>query len=441
MGKFGRQLPALWKSPGTVSNLALAEPPPFPGITEAGRNMKSGRHIAYLVSQYPHIRHAYLLREIRGLRELGWNIDAVAVRADTRTRNECTEEEWEERASTWCVLSAGAGVILRAHLHTFFHRPGGWLGGLARAFRYGQFHPRRTLEAVFYFAEAVVAGWWISARGITHVHTHYASTVAWIMARVFPLEISTSIHGSGEFDDPSVFRLREKVDASKFVRAVSYFGRSQIMRAAPYAQWPKIEISRLGIDPALFPPRPHRHTASPVRLLCVGGMAQPRAFQFIVQAIAQCPEQNVVLRFVGDGPDRPILEQLASELGIAARVSFEGWRHQDQLRAIYAETDAFVFSSFAEGIPVVLMEAMAMGIPCVAPCITGIPELIRDGIDGLLFAASDAAGLAAAILRLVREPELRRSLGESARGRILEHYDLNRNIEALGAIFERRLSD
>lgn len=400
--------------------------------------MKPGQRLAYLLSEYPHIRHAYLLREIRGLRKLGLTVDTVAVRPDDRTPDQCTRDETEERASTFYILNAGMGGILSAHLKTFFSRPAAWCAGLARALSYGDFHPRRTLYAVYYFIEAVVAGCWITERGISHVHTHYASTVAWIMARVFPLEISMSIHGSGEFDDPRGFRLSEKIDASKFVRAISYFGQSQIMRAVPYEQWSKIEICRLGIDPALFPPRPFRDGSSPFEFLCVGGMANPRAFQIILQALSMTGSPDAILRLVGDGPDRPLLERLARELGIANRVIFEGWKHQDLLRHIYARSDAFVFSSFAEGIPVVLMEAMAMSIPCVAPRISGIPELIRDGLDGLLFAASDAGELSISMTRLIQDSALCRSLGESAHARILELYDLNQNIADLAGIFERR---
>ena len=122
-------------------------------------------------------------------------------------------------------------------------------------------------------------------------------------------------------------------------------------------------------------------------------------------------------------------------------MKFEGWKTQDELQPIYAAADAFVFSSFAEGIPVVLMEAMAMSLPCVAPWIAGIPELIRHGIDGFLTAPSDKRGLAESIERLYNDPELCRNLGASARTRIMELYNLDRNIEALSEIFTRRLSN
>lgn len=391
--------------------------------------------LAYLLSEYPHIRHAYLLREVRGLRKLGFEIATIAIRGDSRNPADCTSEEREERESCFYVLSAGWGTIFRAHGKTLLTNPRGWFAGLGRALGYGDFQPRRTLSGLYYFAEAVVAGWWISGRGISQVHSHYASTVAWIMASVFPLDVSMTIHGSGEFNEPRCFRLAEKIEAARFVRAISFFGRSQLLRATPYSQWNKIEMCRLGVDPASFQPR-CAPSGEPVELLCVGGMATPRSFHVILQAVASVP--GATLRLVGDGPDRATLEKLTSELRLADRVFFDGWKNQDQLREIYSRADAFVFSSFAEGIPVVLMEAMATALPCIAPRITGIPELIRDGVDGFLYSASDAHGLAEAMRRLVQNPDLCRSMGKSARSRVMELYDLNLNIAELAAIFRRR---
>ncbi len=401
--------------------------------------MTPGR-IAYLVSEYPHIRHAYLLREIRGLRKLGWEIETLAIRPEVRSSGAYTEEEREERARTFYVLGAGFVNVLVAHFATLLRHPLGYFLGLARAIRYGRWNPRATLDGLFYFAEAVVAGRHIESLGIAHVHTHYASTVTWILGSVFPIDVSMSIHGSGEFDDPRAFRLTEKIAESRFVRAISLFGRSQLMRACPNEQWDKIEICRLGVDPGAERERLLRQPGAPFHLLCVGGMAKPRAFQVLIRALAATGNASIFLSLVGDGPDRSLLERLARECGIEAQVRFEGWKTQDELQPIYAAADAFVFSSFAEGIPVVLMEAMAMSLPCVAPWIAGIPELIRDGVDGLLTAPSDERAMADAMNRLYRDPELCRALGASARTRILEQYDLGRNIEALSAIYCLRLT-
>jgi colanic acid/amylovoran biosynthesis glycosyltransferase len=397
--------------------------------------------IAYLLSQYPHIRHAYLLREIRGLRDLGIELEVIAVRPDTRPSERQTPQEREEQAHTHYILGGANWTLAWAHIHTCLTRPIGYARGLLGALRYGRFQPARTFYGLIYLTEALAAGRWIRSRNLSHVHTHYASTLTWLIVMVFDLPVSVTIHGSGEFDDPEGFRLRDKVEAAQFVRVISFFGRSQIMRAVPAGEWRKIEICRLGVDPAEFPARPFRRDPEPFELLCVGGMARPRAFETLIQAVAllAAQERKVILRLVGDGPERPALEQLAVSLGVSRCVIFEGWQGQNELRRFYEHADAFVLSSFAEGIPVVLMEAMAMEIPCIANYIAGIPELLRDGIDGLLVPASDEKGLAGAIARLMDDPELRLRLGRASRTHVLEDYNLPRNIEALGAIFRRRL--
>ena len=145
------------------------------------------------------------------------------------------------------------------------------------------------------------------------------------------------------------------------------------------------------------------------------------------------------LRVVGDGDDRASLERQVRDLGLDGTVFFEGAVDQDHIRTFYAAADCFCIPSFAEGIPVVLMEAMAMGIPCVSTHITGIPELIQNERSGLLVAPSDVEELVAAIERLMDDPELRNSIGRAARAQVIEHYDLGRNVSELAAIFERQV--
>ena len=135
----------------------------------------------------------------------------------------------------------------------------------------------------------------------------------------------------------------------------------------------------------------------------------------------------------------PGLQQDIASRNLARHVVMEGYLNQDKLRELYAECDALALPSFAEGIPVVLMEAMAMEIPCVATWITGIPEIIRHEIDGLLAPPGDAEALARAIARLMDDPALRRRLGQQARLRILGKFDLHRNTEHLAEIFRRRI--
>ena len=198
----------------------------------------------------------------------------------------------------------------------------------------------------------------------------------------------------------------------------------------------------LGVDLIVFSPRPFRENPAPFEVICVGRLAPAKAQQILIQATETLVKEgyDVRLRLVGDGPDRHRLEQYVTACKLSKHVVFEGALNQDRVRELYRQADIFALASFAEGVPVVLMEAMAMEIPCVATCITGIPELIRDGLDGLLVPPSDASALAEAIARLMDDANLRRRLGLAGRRRVLEKYDLTRNTERQARLFRQRIA-
>ena len=396
--------------------------------------------IGYLVSQYPAVNHTYLLREVRSLRALGFDVLVVSIAPPDRPPEALAESEREEAARTLTVKTAPFTSLLRAHLAALVRHPTGYLRGLVAALSLGG-GARRLLYNLFYFAEAVVAGRWFEHAGVRHFHVHYASTVGLLACRVFPLTMSITLHGRGEFVDPVGFHLREKVAASAFVCAISHFARSRIMMACEPALWGKIELARLGVDPESLTPGEFRAAPDPFEILTVGQLVPIKAHRLLVEALARVAREHprVRLRLVGDGPERRELERYAAALGLADRVQFEGALDFDRVEHLYRRADLFVLASFDEGLPVVLMEAMAMQVPCVATSVAGIPELIRDGVDGLLVAPSDLESLAEAMLALVRDPERRRRMGEAARQRILACYDLRRNTAALADIFRRRL--
>ena len=198
----------------------------------------------------------------------------------------------------------------------------------------------------------------------------------------------------------------------------------------------------LGVDVDLFAPNPQHEEGAPFEIICVGRLVAAKGQRILLRAFARLIEQgrDVTLRFVGDGSDRADLERETEANGLRGRVVFEGAVSQDRIRDLYARADAFALPSFAEGIPVVLMEAMAMEIPCVTTRITGIPELIRDGVDGLLTTPSDIDGLADALASLMDDPELRRRLGKDGRRRVAEKHNLAMNTRRLADVFRRRLT-
>jgi glycosyltransferase involved in cell wall biosynthesis len=397
--------------------------------------------LAYLMSQYPTIGHSYLLRELRGLRALGWDIPTVSIRPPDRSLDVMLEHERAEAERTFCVLGAGAVHILTDHVRTFLTGPIRYLSALAFALKTGGFHPRKTLYSFMYFLEAVVAGAWMRRQGASHFHSHFSTTVGLLITKIFPLTMSITIHGPQEFVDPEGSLLPEKIRASEFVSTISYYARSQMMQLVPYDLWDRFEVVPLGIDTAQFEPAPFREFPRPFEVICVGRLTPFKAQHVLVESIRRLVAQgrDVRLRLVGDGPDRQSLELHIDALNLRSAVIVEGWKNQAEVQELYKHADAFALASSAEGVPVVLMEAMAMQIPCIATRITGVPELIRDGLDGLLVTPSDPEELAAAIARLMDDLPLRRKLAEAGRRRVSEKYNLSINVPMLSDVFRRRL--
>ncbi|HEY8559740.1 MAG TPA: glycosyltransferase family 4 protein [Pyrinomonadaceae bacterium] len=399
--------------------------------------------IAYLVSQYPAVTHTFILNEIRQLRQFGVELCVASISQPDRARQDMPEVEQLENSLTFYVKSRSRVKILTDHLQTLFSRPFGYFRGLFCALAMGQFHPVRTLSALFYFIEAVIVGQWMRRESLTHFHTHFSTTVGLICRKIFPQTMSMTIHGPSEFNDPVNFRLGDKIASSSFVCAISNYARSQLMKASPRRHWSKIEVAPLGIDTNLFTPHPFREVPEVFEVVCIGRLVSVKAQHVLIEAIHELKKRNrrVRLRLIGDGPDRADLERFVAASELTEQVIFEGWRNQQQILELYRHADVFALASFAEGVPVALMEAMAMQIPCVATRITGIPELIRDGIDGLLVAPSSVEELTDAIERLIEDTELRREIGKAGRKRVKEKYELARNVKRLAHIYAFRLEN
>jgi len=406
-------------------------------------NSTTPLRLAYLVSQYPTISHTFILREIRKLRALGCDIQVVSVRAPDRDVTQLTPDEREEYQRTLVIFAAGMTAIVGAHLKTILRRPVAYFAGLLYAIRLAKWDLREMFLNVMYFGEAVVAGSWIWARGLTHVHSHFSSTLELFVARVFPITYSATIHGSGEFDDVVGFYMAEKVARAAFLIGISQYGRSQMMRASDPQHWHKLEVVPLGVEPSVFLPRAQRENSERFEIVCVGSLVPAKGYHILLAAAARLLQQGRTawrLRLVGEGRARASLENTIRELGLEDYVRLEGACNQERVREIYRESDLFVLTSFAEGVPVVLMEAMAMEIPCLATWITGVPELIRHGVDGWLVPPGDAEPVAEALSYLMDQPALRESMGKSGRARVIEKYNLEQNVARLAGIFRQRLA-
>ena len=398
--------------------------------------------LAYLLSEYPTLGHTYLLREVCQLRAKGWDIQTISVRRPSPRQSPLSGAEDGELRVTWYVLGSGIASHLTAHTATLLSRPLRYLRGLAAAIRFGAGNPRNSVLALAYFAEAVWVGHRLKKMGITHVHSVYSTTVALILSRIFDVQLSMTLHGPAEFIEPEGFAIREKVAAAELVCSISYFGRSQIMLWSSAADWHKLHVVPLGVDARGWTVAEFRENPVPFELVAAGRLVEIKGIPLLLEAVADLRRRgrSVRLTLAGDGPDRSSLEAMARELDLGDAVVFAGWMNQERLHELYLRSDAFVMSSFAEGVPVVLMEAMATGVPCIAPCINGIPELIRNEVDGLLFTASDVGELVAVIERMIDDPAMRRRMAESSRVQVAAKYDLLKNVDHLSDLLRDWMS-
>ena len=400
--------------------------------------------LGYLVSQYPARTHTFVLREVRALRSSGIDVCVVSVRSCDRPVAELSADEAEEAMRTFSVLGAGRLHALMANLRVLCRHPLGYLRGLLHAWSLSRGTPKLVARYTFYFLEAVVAGDYFERQQVEYIHTHFSSTVLLILARIFRVRYSLTLHGPEEFADVAGFHVAEKVAGATFVATIAQYGMSQVLNASDPAYWQKVVVLPLGVDVDAYrrgssPPREH---GEPFQLLSVGRLAAPKGYAILIAAVALLRERgrNVRLTLVGEGPQRALLEELIARHGLGDVVRLTGALNHERVMDYYQASDAFVLSSFLEGVPVVLMEAMAMELPCVATWVTGIPEIIESGLEGLLVPPASASAIADAVGRLMDDPAAARQLGSAACRKVAARYHLERNVARLADEFRSRLA-
>jgi glycosyltransferase involved in cell wall biosynthesis len=399
--------------------------------------------LAYLISRYPLLSHTFILREVRGLRRAGVQVDTFTIRR-SGPEEILSDADREEDASTHALVPPPPGRLAAAHLRALLTRPGRYAQTLRLAFSLRGRGARAALWQLFYFGESALMWDACRRRGIRHIHAHHAnvaSDVALLAASLGGPEWSWSftMHGSTEFFDVREHRLAQKVELARFVVCVSHHGRSQLMSLVGTDHWDKLHVVHCGVDLSEFEPV-SRNGAGPVDVLTVGRALPVKGQALLIEAVADIARrgQDVRLTIVGDGPLIDELRERAASLGVADRVTFAGAVGPDQVPAFLARSDVFALTSFAEGLPVVLIEAAASGLPVVASGITGIPELVEHGESGMLFVPGRADALAEALGAVVAAPpERRRAMGQAGRGRVAAGFDIEKTVEELRAVFTK----
>lgn len=382
--------------------------------------------VAYLTGEYPRATDTFIQREVAALRAHGLTVETCSIRR-TGTEHHVGDEQRMEAAQTFHVLEATGKPLttVKAHLAAL-RSPARYFGALRLAWRTAPGGIKGHSYNLIYFAEAVVLAHHMRARGVVHLHNHIAKsscTVAMLASAVSGIPYSFTLHGPDIFFEPYHWRLDEKIARAAFVACISHFCRSQAMIFSDKAHWGRLHIVHCGVDPALYDsPR----GAAGKRLLFVGRLAAVKGVPVLFQAMQAIAGDHPDMRLtlIGDGPERRALEDQARSMGLSGMVHFAGYKGQAEVTAALRETDLLVLPSFAEGLPVVLMEALAARVPVLTTRIAGVGELVEDGVSGRLVAPGDPVALAAALHALLdATPEARAAMGEAGRAHVVAEFD------------------
>lgn len=397
--------------------------------------------VAYLVNQYPAVSHSFIRREIAALEAMGVAVDRYSIRPPPSALVD--PSDIAEQARTRVILGAGPARLLTATLGAALRAPRAWLGALRAAVRLGARSDRGILRHLIYLAEAcLLLAWLLEAGEVDHLHAHFgtnSATVAMLVRMLGGPRYTFTVHGPEEFDHPAELSLREKIERAAAVVAVSEFGRSQLYRWIPHTEWPKVHVVRCGVDAGFLAAGPQTPPDNR-RLVCVGRLCEQKGQLLIVEALAALAASgvtNVEIVLAGDGPLRASIERRARELELGEALRVTGWISNDRVRSELLAARALLLPSFAEGLPVALMEALALGRPAITTYVAGIPELVRDGENGWLIPAGSAEAMAGAIRQaLETPPDTLADMGRSGAAAVAARHDASREAARLARVFE-----
>jgi colanic acid/amylovoran biosynthesis glycosyltransferase len=404
-------------------------------------DVADGSSIGYLVSQFPAQSHTFIRREIEALRMHGLPVRVFSIRRPPPPPESGPSASYRAALEeTHYVLPANVASLASAHCSALLGRPIAYFRVLLLALRHRVPGLRALIWALFHFAEAILLARELERRRIRHLHNHFANSsanVGLLASRFLELPWSLTLHGISDIDYPAGPLLGRKIEAARFVVCASYFLRAQAMRAVSPEHWHKISIVRCALNLADIPQRSRSRSVHPVRMICVSRLSPEKGHEGLLEAFATvCTRQvDAVLTIVGDGPELARVRECIRARHLTGHVTLLGALAEEQALQQIAQSDVLVLASFMEGLPTVLMEAMALALPVIAPRLAGIPELVTDEQDGLLFRPSDWDDLAEKVIRLLTDPILRARLGEAGRAKIEAEFDICHAVEPLVALF------
>lgn len=414
-------------------------------MTNAGDSQTPGDdtgrplRIAYLTSYYGRASDTFIRDEIAGLRRLGHEVHTFSIRRPgaAEVADEVVRREQER---TDYILPGGPARLLAAAARWALRHPGRWLAAKRLAWRLstpglkGRTWPAAYLLEAAYLAERLLA------LKVDHLHNHIgegSAVVAAVASHLSGVPFSLTIHGPGEFDIPTLLHLDKKIARARFTVAISEYGRSQLYRWSPPRDWHRIRIVRCGVSPAFLDREPTPIPEAP-RLVFVGRLAEQKGPLILIEAAARLAREGLPFEVVmiGDGPMRNLIEEMIARGGLKGRIRLAGWMGGDGVREALLSSRALVLPSFAEGLPVVLMESLALARPAITTYVAGIPELVEPGRCGWLVPAGAVEPLADAMRDALTAPTDRlEAMGRDGAARVAERHDARKEAARLAELF------
>ena len=395
--------------------------------------------VAYFTNQYPKVSHSFIRREILALERQGVEVARLALRGWSDTLVD--PDDLSERDKTHYLLRRGLGALLPATVRQFFSAPASFARAVGMAIRLSRMSDRSAPFHLVYLAEACELVRWCRQNNVGHLHVHFGTNpaeVALLASLIGGPHFSFTVHGPDEFDRPLGLHLREKIEAASHVIAISSYGRSQLYRWVGHDHWPKVHVVHCGLETSFFGDFPIEPFPTVNRLVCVGRLCEQKGQLLLLDAVRRLRDQGMDLHLVlaGDGEMRGELEAFIEIHHLQSLVSITGWISSDRVKQELLAAKVMVLASFAEGLPVVIMEAMALGRPVLTTSIAGIPELVRHGVDGWLVPAGDVEALASTMAGALAMPDgLLQGMGLSARTRVIERHSVDTEAAKLRSLF------
>lgn len=392
--------------------------------------------VAYLTNVYPHVSHSFIRREILALEKCGIPVVRFSIRRSSEALPDIDDQS--EQARTIVLLDASVAAFVSVTLRALFSHPVRFGRAVRMAIAMGRVSAVGVWRNLIYLVEACLLAQAARQRGIRHVHAHFgtnSAAVARLAKAVGDVSYSMTVHGPDEFDANAALSLPAKIADAAFVVAISSHGIGQLMRWSHFTHWPKISVVRCGLDGKFLEHGRSKSRSGSRVFVCVARLDAQKGVGLLIEAAHLLgPELDFKLRIIGDGAMRAELAGRIVALGLSDRVVLCGWQSSANIRTELERARALVLSSFAEGLPVVLMEAMAVECPVIATAIAGIPELV-DSECGWVVPSGSAEAMAAAMrTALLADEKALRTMGAEGRQRVLASHDAVRNAGQLAEL-------